>query len=259
MGNYNTIKIKINNNVAEITLNRPDVHNAFNNELIGEFLTLLNELEGQEGLRVIIITGEGKSFCAGADINWMREVINYSFSENLRESNRLAELLHKLYNFPIPTIARVNGAAIGGGCGFVSACDIAIAWDDATFSLSEVKIGLIPACICPFVINRLGESKTREMFLTGKRIHGKEAERIGLVNYSVPLATLDEKVSEYVNLILSGGKDAQKKCKELIKTIKHLDEKKIPSYTAEMIANLRISKEGQEGMRAFLEKRKPRW
>jgi len=164
---FKTIRLDTDAKVARITFARPEVHNAFNATMIGELDAVFKHVKNEATVRVVVLTGEGKSFCAGADIHWMREVIDYSYEQNLAESILLAEALHKLYSLPKPTVAMVNGTAIGGGNGFLSACDIAVAAEEANFGLSEVKIGLVPAAISPYVIRKIGESKAREYFLTG--------------------------------------------------------------------------------------------
>ncbi|MCX7974007.1 MAG: enoyl-CoA hydratase/isomerase family protein [Candidatus Aminicenantes bacterium] len=256
---YETILLNIDPPIAYLFLNRPEVHNAFNAIMIRELSQALEEIKQRSEIRVLILSGKGKSFCAGADLNWMREIINYSFEENLRESRQLAELIYQLDQMPLPTIARINGATIGGGNGFQAACDLAIACDEAIFSLSEVKIGLVPAVISPYVIRRIGESRARQYFLTGERIIASKAEEIGLVHQCVPTAKLDEAVSEAVNLLLTSGPTAIARAKDLIHKVSKMSIEEAKEYTARIIAELRISPEGQEGMSAFLEKRKPRW
>ena len=242
-----------------LTMNRPQVHNAFNSEMIRELAAAFDEAKKDANVRLVVLTGAGESFCAGADLNWMREIIRYSYEQNLRESRELAELMHSIYALPKPTIARINGAVIGGGTGLFSACDIVIASDRARFGLSEVKIGLIPAAIGPYVIRRIGESAARELFLTGERFDAQRALEIGLVNKVVVHEALDEKVAEVVRLVLSSGPEAIARCKELLQKVPGMGLEEAKSYTAEMIAGLRVSPEGQEGMAAFLEKRKPKW
>ncbi|MGB7295427.1 MAG: enoyl-CoA hydratase/isomerase family protein [Candidatus Aminicenantales bacterium] len=256
---FDTILAAREEKVFRITMNRPRVHNAFNATMIGD-LTKAFRLAGcDDGVRIVILTGAGESFCAGADLNWMREIIRYSYEQNLRESQEIAELMHSIYALPKPTIARINGAVIGGGTGLFSACDIVIASDKARFGLSEVKIGLIPAAIGPYVIRRIGESAARELFLTGERFDARRALEIGLVNKVVPDAELDDKVGEIVRQLLSSGPEAIAKCKELLQRVPGLSLEEAKDYTAEMIARLRVSPEGQEGMASFLEKRKPCW
>jgi methylglutaconyl-CoA hydratase len=256
---YKTIRVDLKGKVARITFARPEVHNAFNATMIAELAQAFDLMKKEPNVRVVVLTGEGESFCAGADINWMREIIDYSYEQNLSESLLLAETLHKLYTLPKPTVAMVNGTAIGGGNGFLSACDIAVAAEEARFGLSEVKIGLVPAAISPFVIRRIGESKAREYFLTGKRIPAAKAREIGLVNQVVPRAKLAGAVDELISLLLTSGPEALASCKELIFQVPRMSLEEVKDYTARMIADLRISEEGQEGMASFLEKRKPGW
>ncbi len=256
---YQTILYVPEEGVVRIFLNRPEVHNAFNSTMIGELDKAIDRVKEDDSVRVIVLSGKGKSFCAGADINWMREIIHYSYEQNLEESRQLAELLHKIFILPKPTVAMVNGTAIGGGNGFLSACDIAIASDQAKFGLSEVKIGLVPAAISPYVIRKIGESKAREYFLTGSRMSAQKALEIGLLNEVVPSEELERKVEEIVQLLLTSGPEALASCKELITNVPHMSFEEAKEFTARMIADLRVSKEGQEGMTAFLEKREPSW
>lgn len=256
---FKTILLEAEKKTARIKLNRPEVHNAFNATMISELDEAFKMVKADRAVRAVVLTGSGKSFCAGADINWMREIIRYSFEQNLNESLELAELLHKIYILPKPTIAMVNGTAIGGGTGFISACDIAVSSDKAKFGLSEVKIGLVPAAISPYVIRKIGEAHAREYFLTGKRISARKACDIGLVNEVVPFEELERKVEEICSLLLSSGPEALASCKELIQRVPAMSLEEAKTYTARMIAHLRVSQEGQEGMAAFLEKRKPSW
>ncbi|UCD18925.1 MAG: enoyl-CoA hydratase/isomerase family protein [candidate division WOR-3 bacterium] len=242
-----------------VTLNRPDVHNAFNEVMIRELAEAFDEIEMQPEIRAVVLSGEGKSFCAGADLNWMRRVKDYSYDDNLRESLELAEMLYKIYASSKPTIARVNGAAIGGGTGLVAVCDIAVAASTAKFSFSEVKLGLIPACISPYVVNKCGEGRCREFFLTGERLTADRALTAGLINAVATSEELDAAVDKYLVQLLSSGPEAMKTCKELLRKVPQMSHDDVKKYTAEVIARIRISDEGQEGMAAFLEKRKPRW
>jgi methylglutaconyl-CoA hydratase len=258
-GAYQTILFELKENVAYVTFNRPDVHNAFNDIMIRELITAFDELEDHEEVRAVVISGKGKSFCAGADLNWMRRVKDYSYEDNLKESLELSEMLFKIYASSKPTIAKVNGAAIGGGTGLVAVCDIALAADSAKFSFSEVKIGLIPACISPYVVKKCGEGRCREFFLTGERLTAERALNAGLVNTVVSLDDLDRAVGQYLDQLMSSGPQAIKKCKELLGKVPHMSYEEVKQYTAEVIAHMRKSDEGQEGMSAFLEKRKPNW
>ncbi|MFH1701418.1 MAG: enoyl-CoA hydratase/isomerase family protein [Candidatus Zixiibacteriota bacterium] len=256
---YKTVKVKIDGPVARVSFCRPEVHNAFNDVLIYEMTDLFESLKKVKGLRVVVLTGEGKSFCAGADLNWMRRVKDYSYEKNLEESLALADLFYLIYTMPLPVIGRINGAAIGGGTGFVSVCDISVAAESARFSFSEVKIGIVPACIGPYVIKKLGEGKAREFFISGERLTAADAYRIGLVNRYYPDDKLDEEIDKLINTLLSSGPNAITMAKELVSSVPGMKPHEFKSYTAEMIAKLRLSDEGQEGMDAFLNKRKPNW
>lgn len=259
VGTYKTISFTKEEKIARVCFNRPEVHNAFNSEMIRELDGVFDKIGADKSICVVILTGNGKSFCAGADINWLREIVGYSFEQNLEESLELAEVLHKIYALPKATIAMVNGTAIGGGTGFLSVCDIAVASEEAKFGLSEVKIGLVPAAISPYVIHRIGEKNAREYFLTGERISAQKASEIGLVNRVVSQAKLKETVEETANRLLTSGPEAIASCKELIYRVPRMSFEEARTYTARVIANLRVSEEGQEGMTAFLEKRKPSW
>ena len=257
--NLQTLLYDIENKVAKVTFNRPDVHNAFNDIMIKELSEVFDCIAENNDVRVVIVTGKGKSFCAGADLNWMRRVKDYSYEDNLKGSLELADMFYKIYASPKPTIAHVNGVAIGGGTGFVAVCDIAIAADQAKFSFSEVKLGLIPACISPYVMKKCGEGKCREFFLTGERLIAERAHAAGLINMVVPLDELDDVVGELVKRLVSSGPEAITKCKELLRNVAQMSFDEAREYTAEVIARLRISDEGQEGMAAFFDKRKPKW
>jgi methylglutaconyl-CoA hydratase len=259
MSDYTTIKYTLDGQVARVSFCRPEIHNAFNSTMINELSDLFTSLKDDKNIRVVVLTGEGKSYCAGADLNWMRAVRDYSYEQNLKESLELAALFRLIYEFPLPVIGRINGAAIGGGTGFVAVTDIAIAAETAVFSFSEVKIGVVPACISPYVVKRVGEGKAREFFLTGERLTAQRALEAGLINSMVPADKLDEEVDLMVKQILSSGPDAIAVCKSLLHNIADRNMDDNEKYTAEVIANLRKSPEGQEGMDAFLNKRKPNW
>jgi methylglutaconyl-CoA hydratase len=259
MKEFETIVCKVEDEVAKVILNRPEVHNAFNDVMIKELIEAFKSIEKKPKIRVVILTGEGKSYCAGADINWIRKTKGYSFEENFNDFIKLSELLYIIYSLPKPVIGRINGTAIGGGTGFVAICDIAISSLQAKFGFSEVKIGLIPACISPYVVKKCGEGKVRELFLTGERITAEKALNIGLVNKVVPHEELDSAIDELVKQLLSGGPNALRMCKELLKEIPNLSLEEAKKYTAQLLTELRLSPEGQEGTTAFLEKRKPNW
>ncbi|MCK4373179.1 MAG: enoyl-CoA hydratase/isomerase family protein [candidate division Zixibacteria bacterium] len=257
--NYDTITFKTDDRIARVTFCRPEIHNAFNSTMISEMTDVFGKIEKDEDIRVVLLTGEGKSFCAGADLNWMRGVIKQTFDQNLAESNALAELFNKIYRCRRPVIGRINGAAIGGGTGFVAVCDMAIAARSAKFSFSEVKIGVVPACIGPYVVKKMGEGKARELFITGERMNAERAHEVGLVNKVVDDDQLDDAVDVLVKTLLSSGPEAVAMAKKLVREVPEMTPAQFKPYTAEMIAKLRVSDEGQEGMDAFLNKRKPNW
>jgi len=256
---YTTLSYEKAGPIGRVAFCRAEIHNAFNGTVISEMTDLFGRLADDGELRVVVLTGEGKSFCAGADLNWMRQVVNQTFEENLAESNALADLFHLIYTFKRPVVGKINGAAIGGGTGFVAVCDIAIAARSAVFSFSEVKIGVVPACIGPYVIKKMGEGKARELFITGERMAAERAQQVGLVNKVVDDTQLDAEVEALIASILTSGPDAVAMAKTLVSRVPLMGPDEYKPFTAEMIARLRISEEGQEGMDAFLNKRKPRW
>lgn len=259
MPEYKTIEVERNNKIAKIYLNRPEVHNALNNFLINDLYDIFEKLNLEDDIRAIVLTGNGKSFCAGADLNWMKSVINYDYEQNYQESLKLAKLMYLIFTHSKPVIAGINGSAIGGGVGLMSVCDILIASENAKFGLSEVRLGLVPAAISPFVMSRIGEANARELFITGERIDAGKAKEIGLVNIVVPHSELYSAIDNKLSLILNNGPNAVKTVKEMIFKVTQVKFPEIQEYTAKLIADLRLSDEGQEGMNAFLEKRKPYW
>lgn len=256
---FETLEVKSKNNVAWVALDRPDVRNAFNEVMIEELIGVLDQVAEDSSVRVLVLTGNGKAFCAGADLNWMKKMKDFSYKENHADALRLAELMFKLYNLPKPTVARVNGASIGGSNGLVAACDIAIASHRAEFSLSEVKIGLVPACIGPYLLRKVGEKACRELFLSGERISADQARSMGLVNDVVTHANLTRRVEERISGLMTSGPNALAVSKELLSKISFMPLEEARDYTARVIAELRSGDEAQEGMTAFLEKRKPKW
>jgi methylglutaconyl-CoA hydratase len=246
--------------VATVTLNRAEVHNAFNDTVIADLTGVLRRLGDDNKVRAVVLRAEGKSFSAGADLGWMQRMAGYGHAENLADAGALAELMRVLNFLPKPTVARVQGAAFGGGVGLVACCDIAIASDAASFSLSEVRLGLIPAVISPYVVAAIGERAARRYFLTAERFGADEALRIGLVHQVVPADQLDSAVDTILTRLSEGGPAAQRAAKDLIFTVAHrpIDAGLIHD-TAERIATIRASAEGREGLAGFLEKRKPAW
>jgi methylglutaconyl-CoA hydratase len=256
---YKTILIEKLDSTATVYLNRPEIHNAFNEVVIAELTLAFKKLGNDDSVRVIILTGKGKSFCAGADLNWMRKMKDYSYEENYADAYKLHDMMYAVYSCPKPVIAMVNGSAFGGGNGLLSACDIAVASTEALFSLSEVKLGLAPAVISPYIMKKIGEGYAREFMLTGERIDALTAYRIGLVNRIAEPENLQAEVDKIVRRMINAGPNALKMCKEMIHHIAEMDEKEVGDYNANLIAKLRMSEEGQEGIAAFFEKRKPSW
>ena len=257
---YRTIAVDVRESVALVTLARPEVRNAFDETLIAEMTRALQALDADETVRAVVLLGDGKSFCAGADLNWMKRMAGHGHAENLADATALANMLRTLYRLAKPTIARVHGSAFGGGVGLVACCDIAFAAQDATFSLSEVKLGLIPATIGPYVVEAIGARHARRYFLSAERFTAAEAFRIGLVHELCPLAELDGRINELLGALLVAGPRAQGEAKALIRAIgeRPIDDALIAD-TASRIARVRGSKEAREGVAAFLEKRVPAW
>lgn len=255
-----TIQVSIADRVASVTLNRPEVHNAFDDALIAELATALERLGRDPGIRVVVLGGSGKNFSAGADLNWMKRMAGYSEAENLRDAVAMANLMHTLAGLPRATIARVQGAALGGGVGLVACCDIAVASNDASFSLSEARLGLIPAVISPYVIRAIGRRAAQRYFLSAEKFSAQEALRIGLVHEVTEPQRLDETVARITTELLKSGPHAVSAAKRLIVDVadSRLDDA-IVEETARRIATIRVSPEGRDGIAAFLEKRKPGW
>ena len=248
--------------VRQIQLNRPELHNAFDDALIAELTDALREAGRDEAVRAVVLTGAGASFSAGADLNWMRGMARASEAENFADSLRLAELMRTLQFLPKPTIARVNGAAYGGGVGLVACCDIAIGVDSAKFGLTEVKLGLVPAVISPYVIQAIGLRQARRLFVTGEIFDADTAQRIGLLHRVVASEALDEAVATSAALLTKAGPLAQAEAKQLALRMAGVDAataERVDRDNVALIARLRVSAEGQEGLTAFLEKRKPHW
>jgi len=256
---YKTLLVEPADGVLHVTLSRPDVHNAFNDELIAEAIDLFSNID-PEATRVVVLKGTGKNFCAGADLNWMSRMVSYTREENVRDSAQLAKMYAILNECPVPIVGRIQGAAIGGGVGLVAVCDIAIAMSDAKFGLSEVKLGILPAVISPYVIAKIGETHARALFLTGERFEAERALRIGLVHRLVDTTEqLDAAVYETVTQLKTSGPEAVRECKKLIAHVVSHDLIDAIPYTIDAIATRRTSAEGQEGMRAFLEKGLASW
>ena len=245
--------------VATVTLTRPDSHNALNAALIGELTRCFEELAENDGVRVVVLAGEGHSFCAGADIGYMRETAGFSYEENLEDARRLAMMYWTIDECPKPVVAKVQGTAMGGGAGLVAVADVAVADSEAHFAFSEVRLGIVPATISPFVVRKIGVSHARSLFVTGERFGAERAREIGLAHKVVPQGTLDAAVDEKVGELLQGGPVAQATVKALLRRLETTEPMEAPGLTARVISELRTGEEGQEGLAAFLEKREPRW
>lgn len=256
---YNTLLVELNDGVLTITLNRPEVHNAFNDELIAEAIDLFSSIDA-EAVRAVVLQGTGKNFCAGADLNWMSRMVAYTREQNVSDSSKLAKMFALMNECPVPLVGRIHGAAIGGGVGLVSVCDIVIAQRETQFGLSEVKLGILPAVISPYVISKIGASHARALFLTGERFAAERAAQIGLVHRVVDTKEeLDGAVYEMVTQIKTSGPEAVRECKKLIAYVASHELADAIPYTIDAIAARRVSEEGQTGMQAFLRKELAPW
>jgi methylglutaconyl-CoA hydratase len=255
-----TLKIAVAHHVGAITLNRPDVRNAFNDEVIAEITQAFTELGVRDDVRCIVLAAEGSAFCAGADLNWMRRMADFSREENLADAGKLAEMLRVIYECQKPTVSRVQGDVYAGGMGLVACCDVAVSVDTAWYCLSEVKLGLIPATISPYVIRALGARASHRYFLTAERFSAQEALRLGFVHEVVPVEQLDAKVDEITQALVKNSPNAVKVCKKLVADVAFAPiSQPLIEKTVEGIADIRSSSEGREGVSAFLSKRKPSW
>lgn len=256
----NALNVVVQRHVARVTLNRPDVRNAFNAELIAELTATFTELGRQDDLRAIVLAAEGKAFCAGADLNWMKAMAGYSWEENHADATRLADMLWAIYSCPVPVVARVQGDVYAGGVGLVACADIVVAVDAAGFCLSEAKLGLLPATIGPYVVRALGEQASRRYFVTAERFSADEARRLGLVHEVVTADALDAKVDELVAAITANGPAAVRACKQLVKDVAGREvTPALRDDTARRIADIRASAEGRDGVQSFLNKARPSW
>ena len=257
---FKHLLVEANHGVGIIWLNRPELRNAFNDDMIAELTAALKALEADAAIRAVVLAGAGPAFCAGADLNWMKRMSGYSFAQNHADAMGMATMLHTLYTLKKPTIARVHGAAFAGGVGLVAACDMAVAAYEAEFCLSEVKLGLIPATISPYVVRAMGERASRRYFLSAERFTAAEAYRVGLLSDIAPAAELDGRINELLEQLLLGGPGAQALSKDLIRAVAGTPlTADLVSDTASRIATARASVEGKEGVTAFLEKRAPAW
>jgi methylglutaconyl-CoA hydratase len=256
---YNTLEINRENEVITVSLNRPEVHNAMNEELMDDLTKCFKLLNKDNKTRIIILTGKGKSFSAGADLNWMKSMAAYSMEENIKDSKKLLDLFETIYNCSKPIIGRINGHAFGGGIGLIAVCDITIAPLNKKFAFSEVKLGIIPSVISTYIIRRIGLFNMRRLFITGERFDSSYAKKIGLIDHVVPEDEFDNEVQKYVKLLYSSGPKAINEIKALINNYENLKILDYKNYSVKKISQLRVSDEGQDGINAFLEKRNSKW
>ncbi len=256
---YETIEIHKEKDVATVYLNRPEVHNAMNEKLMKELTNCFKELNNDDNTRIIILTGRGKSFCAGADLNWMKSMAEYTKEENIKDSRLLLNLYETIYTSSKLVIGHINGHAFGGGLGLFAVCDITFAVPNCKFAFSEVKLGIIPSVISTYIVRRIGLSNMKRLFITGERFNSEYAKEIGLIDYVISEDEIDEQIQNYVKLLHSSGPKAVEEVKKLVDACEKMDVENYKEYTVKKIAELRVSKEGQEGINAFLEKRKTKW
>jgi methylglutaconyl-CoA hydratase len=256
---YQFLSIDRRGPVERVTLNRPDVRNAFNEHVIAELNDWATRAQSDEALRVVVFAGAGKVFSAGADAAWMAKMAGYSHDDNVRDARAAAEMFLAINTVPAIVIGRVHGAALGGGSGLAAVCDIVVAEADAIFGFTETKLGILPAMISPYVLQKIGASAARDLFLTGRRFDAKKAKEIGLVHEVVALADLDAAIDRYVSEALSASPTAVARSKSLIQSVLGKAPADVMAITADAIATQRVSREGQEGLKAFLEKRTPSW
>ena len=254
-----TIDLRVSDGITHVTLARPDVRNAFNAAVILELHETFTRIAAADDVRAVVLAGEGKVFCGGADVNWMRESLELTFEENAIDAERMSDMFRAIDNCPQPVIGRIHGAALGGGAGLTACCDIAIASDDTIFGFTEVKLGIIPAVISPFALAKIGRSAARELFLTGARFSAARAREIGLVHAVVPATDLDAAVLKYIDELQTAGPDAIAAAKALIPRVWARSPADAAPITSAAIAERRVSPEGQEGLRAFLDKNTPGW
>jgi methylglutaconyl-CoA hydratase len=255
-----TLNLSTQGGVHTITLSRPDVRNAFNDAVIAELKNAFLSVAQETRVRCVVLAAEGPAFCAGADLNWMRRMADYSHAENLADAGELAAMLRAIYECPQPTIARVQGDVYAGGMGLVAACDMAVSVNTAHYCLSEVKLGLIPATISPYVIRAMGPRAAHRYFLTAERFGAAEALRIGLVHEVVAIDALDAKLAELTQALVNASPHAVRVCKKLLQDVAEREiNDALVRQTVESIADIRASSEGKEGVQSFLQKRKPNW
>jgi methylglutaconyl-CoA hydratase len=256
---YPFVQVGVEGSVAQVTLNRPDVHNAFDATLIASLTATFRDLGARNDLRAVVLRGAGASFCAGADLTWMRASLGWSREENIADATKLADLFDAVNACPLPVVARVQGAALGGGAGLVACCDLVIAAEGTRFGFTEVKLGLVPATIAPYVVAKIGASQARALFITGERFDAARAQALGLVHQVVAAEALDDAVSATLKQLRANGPRALRAAKDLARRIGSLAPEEARRFTIDLIADIRVGDEAQEGVHAFLEKRRAAW
>jgi methylglutaconyl-CoA hydratase len=256
---YDTIEVSRKKDTVFVTLNRPELHNAMNEQLMKELTNSFIDFTDDKSIQSIVLSGKGKSFCAGADLNWMKSMVNFSKEENIKDSKLLLDLFETIYRCPKPVIGRINGHAFGGGIGLIAVCDITITIPGLKFAFSEANLGIIPSVISTFVAPRINPANMRRLFITAERFDSTIAHEIGLIDFIVPSDELDSKVEFYLEQVKSSGPTAIKEIKLLIKNLNEMNSDNYKKYTVEKISELRVSEEGQDGINAFLNKTKPKW
>lgn len=257
---FETIRLECADGVGWMIMDRPDVHNAFNADMVADMLAAANLIrEMPDEIRVLVLTGEGRSFCAGADIRWLQEIKEQTYEENIREALDMSDLMYALYSLPIPTIALVNGSVMGCGVGFVCACDLAVTSENARFAVNDARVGVSPAAAMPYIVRKLGESNSRELCLTAESIDADRALAIGLVHRIVEQIKLEEAIMELCGKFMQCGPESLATTKKMLEQIPFMSFTEARVHTAEIIGRQRMSEEGQEGMESFIEKRKAAW
>jgi methylglutaconyl-CoA hydratase len=259
MYQYTTLNVECKEGTAQVVLNRPDVYNAFNETVIDELTHCFSHLSGDDAVHAVVFTGAGRHFCAGADLNWMKKTASYTREENIADSKKMGDMFEIITTCSKPVVGRINGSAFGGGVGLVAVCDVVVCSENALFAFSEVKLGIVPAVISSYVLPKIGVSHARSLFVTGERFGAQKAYEIGLVHTVCPQEELDTHTEKVTTLLKSSGPQAVKAAKTLIQTWSVHTRDEFRKYTEELIADLRASEEGKEGITAFLEKRKPVW
>ncbi len=256
---YNTLELERVGSTLFITLDRPEVHNAMNDGMLNELVKCFDENRDDPNIRAVVITGRGRSFSAGADLNWMKSMVDYSEEDNIKDSSLLLDLYDTMYYYPKPLIAKVNGHAFGGGVGLMAVCDIVAAVPDAKFAFSEIKLGIIPSVISTYVVKRIGTANMKRLFITGERFDSIYGYEIGLIDMVMQKDELDSEIQKTIQLLDSSAPTAVEEVKNLIRMYNELEYDEYKEFTVKKIAQLRISKEGQAGINAFLKKQKPPW